>query len=210
MAYTTVLRNQLHSPNAATRVKAISIIARERHVEFAGELIEVLTHDPSPEIRGRSAWALGRLHYKNAHGRLVECLKGGDTEVKTWSAWALGELGFHKDIPTLARSAEKEKESPVRRAMYGAIRKLRLESTRSHVSQVERLLEPPRTRDPLARRIVEELMSLEWPGDKDAIVALRRQLRQVDPPYFSMYMQWFQRRPTIALAIDNQRLVYGR
>ena len=209
VGYTSALRDQLYATSDAARVKAISTIARERRLEFADELLHILSSEGKAEIRGRAAWALGRLHRKEAHDQLLHCLKASEAEMRTWSAWALGELGFYSDIPTLARAAEGEVDGEVRRAILGALRKLRLEPTRSHVSQVERLMRRPPTRDPLLKRIVEELAILEWPRDRDRIVALRREMRQADPPYFSVYMQWVQRRPVLEQAINNPKFVYG-
>jgi len=34
-------------------------------------------------------------------------------------------------------------------------------------------------------------------------------MRQADPPYFSVYMQWVQRRPVLEQAINNPKFVYG-
>ena len=178
-------------------------------MEFAGDMLQVLVTEPNAGIRGRAAWALGRLHYKGAHDELLRCLKAGEAEVRTWSAWALGELGFYSDLPVLTRVAKREVDHEVRRAIFGALRKLRLEPTRSHINQVARLLSPPPTRGPEIRRIVEDLASLEWPKDRSRIVELRKELRNADPPYFTLYMEWVRRRPTLEQAATDPRYVYG-
>ncbi len=203
------LRDKLGSRDTRSKLEAISAIAREQRHEFAMDILDIFISDSSARVRGRAAWALGRLHYREAYDRLVVALTDVEAEVREWSAWALGEICFYKVLPLLVRAGEKEVNTGVRRAMFGAVRKLRLEPTRSHITQVARLLKPPETHDALIRRIIEQLASLEWPKDRDHIVALRRQLRNSDPPYFARYMEWVRRKPSIEQAITNPRYVYG-
>lgn len=208
MAYDAVLRSQIHSGDAVTRGRAISRIAWARHVELADDLMEVLGTDPKSEVRGRAAWALGKLRHGEAHAQLLGCLKAREAEVRKWSAWALGELGVYSDVPLIARLAANEQRHEVRQAMFGAVRKLRIEPTRIHVSRIERLLQPPSSGDSRVMQIVEALAPLDWPQDRAQIVALRRELKEVDSRYFSTYMQWLERKPTIQQAVDNPRLVF--
>lgn len=203
------LRDKLSSRDIQSKIEAISAIAREQRHEFANDILVLFVSESSACVRGRAAWALGRLHYREAYDDLVVGLTDVEPEVREWAAWALGEIGFYKVLSLLARAGEEEVNGKVRRAIFGAVRKLRLEPTRSHVSQVARLLKPPATNDPLIRRIVEGLASLEWPKDRDHIVALRRELRKTDPPYFAMYMEWVRRKPSLEQAITNPRYVYG-
>ena len=203
------LRQKLASQDVRLKIEAISAIAREQRNEFADDILTLFMNESTAHIRGRAAWALGRLHYREAYDHLIKGLRDTEAEVRTWSAWALGELGFYKAIPVLVRASETEVNYEVRRAILGAMKKLRLEPTRSHASQVARLLNPPPTRDPEIRRIVEELASLEWPKDRSRIVALRKELRKADPPYFTLYMEWVRRRPTLEQAATDPRYVYG-
>ena len=58
-------------------------------------------------------------------------------------------------------------------------------------------------------RSMEGLASLRWPKDSDRIVALKQKLREMDPPYFVLYMNWVRRRQSPEQAITNPHYVYS-
>ena len=136
-------------------------------------------------------------------------MEAGSPEVRSWSAWALGETGLFEGVNPLARALEAERNPTVRRAIGGALKKLRLEPTRDHVSTVIRRLRPPPTGNERTQLIVQNLASLEWPLEKEAIVELRKRLQQTDPDYFRAYMQWLRRKPSIESALLDRKKVYS-
>jgi HEAT repeat protein len=149
------------------------------------------------------------MHCKNAFGALVKGLEAGNPEIRSWSAWALGEIGLSDGAGPLGHAMENEPNPAVRRAIGGALRKLRDESTRGHVSTVMRRLRPPPTDNRRTQFIVGSLASLEWPVDKEAIVELRRHLQETDPVYFWLYMDWLRRKPSIEHALLDPKKVYA-
>jgi hypothetical protein len=76
------------------------------------------------------------------------------------------------------------------------------------VSQAAKGLQPPPTEDGRIQSIVEKLASLEWPGDREAIIDLRREMQEVAPQYFETYMEWLRRKPLIESAVIDKRKVY--
>jgi len=104
---------------------------------------------------------------------------------------------------------ENEPNPLVRKAIGGALKKLRDEPTREHVSTVIRRLRPPPTDNERTQFIAENLASLQWPLEKEAIVELRRQLQEIDPIYFGLYMEWLRRKPSIERALLNPKKVYS-
>lgn len=203
------LREKLRSRDAKSQIEALCAIAKERRQEFGDDVIAVFDSTASGEVRSRAAWALGKLHFRRAYGHLLVGLTDAEPQVREWSAWALGETGFHKSIATLTVAAKKENDDKVRRAIFGAVKKLRLEPTRSHITEVTRRLRPPTAPDPQVRCLVDNLASLEWPKDSSRISDLRKELRRTDPPYFAMYMDWVRRKPTVEQAITDSRYVYS-
>jgi HEAT repeat protein len=160
-------------------------------------------------VRGLCAWALGKLACKEAYGDLVKAMEASNPEVRSWSAWALGEIGLYDAVSPLGRALETERNPAVRRAIGGALKKLRLEPTREHVTAVVRRLSPPATRNGRTQLIVQDLASLGWPLDKEAIVELRKQLQETDPAYFTAYIEWLCRKPSIEGALLDRKKVYS-
>ena len=55
-------------------------------------LVELLTHDPSPDMRRTAAMSLGKMADSNSIPALTASLKDEDPLVREYSAWALGQM----------------------------------------------------------------------------------------------------------------------
>ena len=209
MTRVDTLRQELSSLDPRRRRQAIFAIVKEDAKELSGCILSIFRRDASSAIRGLCAWALGKLHCKEAYPDLVNGMEADDPEVRSWSAWALGEIGLSDGVNPLEHAMENEPNPLVRRAIGGALKKLRDEPTREHVSTVIRRLRPPPTDNERTQFIVENLASLQWPLEKGAIVELRRKLQEIDPIYFGLYMEWLRRKPSIERALLNPKKVYS-
>lgn len=207
MVYSLSLR--LSSTDPAVVIQALKDVARGARTEFAEDTLRVLKSGHSPVVRGRSAWALGRLRYKAALDDLLSAVRNRDGEVRRWSAWALGELGFSSAEPILRAIGNKETRPDVRSAVFGAIKKLNFDRTREHHDVVVRRLEPPKSNNFRINRAVRDLEALAWPEDGKEIVRLRKEIKEVDGVYFGQYMDWIRRRPTITAGLADNRFVFG-
>ena len=176
-----LLRQELSSLDPRRRRQAIFAVVKENTNQLSGCILSIFRREASTTIKGLSAWALGKLHCKEAYADLVGGLQAGSPDVRSWSAWALGEIGLLDGVAPLARAFETERNPAARRAIGGALKRLRLEPTRDHVSTVIRRLRPPPTQNERIQFIVQNLAFLEWPLEKEAIVELRKQLQETDP-----------------------------
>jgi HEAT repeat protein len=208
MARVGELKQQLSSLDSQRRRQALFAVVQGDVKELSSYVLSIFRRETDSTVRGLSAWALGKLMHKGAYTDLVKALQTADPEVRRWSAWALGEIGLYEAFIPLGRALNSERNPTVRRAIGGALKKLRLEPTRVHLRAVTKRLQPPPTDDRRVEAIVQELGSLEWPLDKDAIIDLRRQMQQIAPLYFRNYMDWLRRKPSIESALVNKSKVY--
>jgi hypothetical protein len=208
MARIDELKRHLSSLEPRRRRQALFAAVQEDAKELSGYVLSIFRREANGGVKGLCAWALGRLMCREAYADLVKGLQTGDPEVRKWSAWALGEMGFYEATIPLSRALNSEGNPAVRRAIGGAVRKLRLETTRAHVSQVAKRLQAPPAGDKRIQAIVEKLAYLEWPVDKEAIIHLRREMQEVAPRYFKTYMEWLRRKPLIESAVVDKRKVY--
>ncbi|MEX1195811.1 MAG: hypothetical protein WD904_03850 [Dehalococcoidia bacterium] len=86
---------------------------------------------------------------------------------------------------------------------------MNLNHTREHYDAVARRLKPPVSNDISLTRRVRQLEGLTWPDDRDEIVRLRGEIKNTDSGFFTSYMEWVRKRPTIQSAIGDRRLVFG-
>ncbi len=202
-------RANLKAPNPKTRTDALFTAVQHNLRELSSEILDLFGQERDCEIKGRSAWALGRLRYHPAFNDLVQGLRDKDRRVRTWSAWALGEIGGDRASVPLMEAMKNEPVAQVQRAIGGALKKLRLESTRVHVKQVVKGLQPPPTKDQSIVAIIDKLESLKWEEDAERIIALRKEILQKDPAYFKAYMDWVKRKPALEGAWGDKRKVFS-
>ncbi len=81
-----ILREGLHSPSVPMR---------------ADEVIDLLHHDPSVEVRARAARSLGRMGSPRATKALLSCVDDGPIAMRAQAIWALGEIGAPEALPVL-------------------------------------------------------------------------------------------------------------
>jgi len=203
------LMRKLQSPSYEVKKDALFQIVEHNLKEFGDDILRLLGEEKDPNIKGRYAWALGRLHCHTAFDVLVKGLHSRYRDVRIWSAWALGELGNERARSPLTRVLDRETESKVRRSIGGALKKLSMEPTRVHVSQLNKKLKPPRSQDPVIVAIVKKLEALQWQQSKEEVIALREQILDRDPEYFKVYMEWFKIKPTLLAALTNRKKVYS-
>ena len=203
------VRSGLHSPNADRRKQAIFQAVREKLAQLGPDLIELMKSESDPGLESRCAWALGKLNYREAELALIPALSSRAKEVRTWSAWALGEIGNARTEPHLRRALDRENLDDVRRSIGGALKKLNFDSTRAHVSQLRKALQPPETQDPTLVALMDRLEQLEWEADADKIVELRAAMKGHAPDFFNSYMEWVRRKPEIIATLKDDRRVFS-
>jgi len=202
------VRAKIKSSNARTRRSGLFEAANHNLKELSHEILVLFRNENDSPVKSVCAWALGRLRYIAAFDDLVQGLRDRHRSVRIWSAWALGEIGLDRATRPLIAAREKEPAADVRRAIGGALRKIRLEPTRVHRKQVLKQLQPPVCEDRVIMTIVGKLESLTPVEDRDEIVALREQILARDPLYFQRYMEWTERKPILEKALANKRKVF--
>ena len=203
-----IVRRDLSSPDDDRKKKAIFKAVEEKLAELGPDLIQLMKSEKDPTLKSRCAWALGRLNCREAEPSLIAALNERSEEVRTWSAWALGEIGNIKTEAFLRQALDRESEDNVRQAIGGALKKLNYDSTRVHVSQLSKALQPPKTQDPTLVALMERLQQLEWKTEADEIVAVRAEMKKYDPDFFNSYMSWVRRKPEIVAALEDDRKVF--
>ena len=203
-----LVRSDLSSPDGDRKIKAIFRAVEEKLAELGPDLVQLMKSEKDPTLKSRCAWALGRLNCREAEPSLIGGLDDRSEEVRIWSAWALGEIGNTRTEAHLGRALTRENRDNVRQAIGGALKKLNYDSTRVHVSQLRKALQPPETQDPTLLALMERLKQLEWKTDADQIVAVRAEMKDYNPAFFNSYMSWVRRKPEIIAALEDDRKVF--
>ncbi len=209
----STLRAQLWHDKRSYRRDAIGAIARFELHELADDVMRCLMRESDDRVRARCAWTLGRLHHRPALNLLktLMCNRNISEEVRTWAAWAVGEIGTTNEETMLSRELRRASSNGLRRAIGGALKKVRLESTRAPIRQVARQLNPPQTRNSAIRHVVDRLQPLEaeLPRTLPTVVELRLEMKATDEGYFRTYMEWLERKPILERALTDPKVVYG-
>ncbi len=116
------LLDALRAPSPSSREAAALGLGLVRHRDEAVEraLIGALA-DREGLVRGRAAWALGRLECRTAVDGLVGVLGDAEPRVRAQAAIALGEIEDARAIPALARSLREDREPSVRKSAAWAL-----------------------------------------------------------------------------------------
>lgn len=203
------VKNKIKSSSPQIRRSGLFDAANHNLKELSGEILILFREEKDNSIKSLCAWVLGRLRYLAAFDDLVQGLRHKDKSVRIWSAWALGEIGVDKATSPLIEAQKIELVANVKRAIGGALKKLRLEPTRVHRKQVLKQLQPPLSKDSGIMAIVKKVETLRWTEDKDEIVALREQIQKRDSLYFKRYMEWFERKPILESALVDKQKVFS-
>ncbi len=89
----SLLRQGLKSRSMPTRAVTVELLGRFQALGAAEDVIDLLHHDPSVEVRARAARSLGRMGSPRALPPLLVCLNDGPVAVRAMTIWALGEIG---------------------------------------------------------------------------------------------------------------------
>lgn len=96
-----LLRQSLASPSVPTRALAVELLGRFQALAAADEVIDLLHHDPSVEVRARAARSLGRMGSPRAVQPLLASVEEGPLAMRAQAIWALGEMGALEALPVL-------------------------------------------------------------------------------------------------------------
>lgn len=99
-----VLRDGLHSPSVPTRAVTVELLGRFQALIAADDVIDLLHHDPSVEVRARAARSLGRMGSPRAVEPLLTYVDTGPVAMRAQAIWALGEIGAPEALPYLRAS----------------------------------------------------------------------------------------------------------
>ena len=88
-----VLRQGLRSKSVSSRAVTVELLGRFQALAAIDEVVELLHHDPSAEVRARAARALGRMSSPRAVDALLVNLDDGPMAMRVQAIWALGEIG---------------------------------------------------------------------------------------------------------------------
>jgi hypothetical protein len=97
----SLLRKGLESRSVPTRAAAVELLGRFQALDALDDVIELLQHDPSSEVRARAARALGRLGSPRAVDALLATVADGPPATRMQAIWALGEIGDDQAVPVL-------------------------------------------------------------------------------------------------------------
>jgi HEAT repeat protein len=96
-----LVRQGLGSPSVPTRALTVELLGRFQALAATDDVIDLLHHDPSVEVRARAARALGRMSSPRAVGPLMACVEEGPMAMRAQAIWALGEIGAEEALPIL-------------------------------------------------------------------------------------------------------------
>ena len=119
-----VLRQGLRSRSAPIRAVSVELLGRFQALAAGVEVIGLLNHDPSIEVRIRAAQSLGRMGLPRAVDPLLATLRSGPVAMHPQVVWALGEIGAEEAVPAL-REALTGPSAQVRSAAALALQALR-------------------------------------------------------------------------------------
>jgi len=97
----SLLRQGLRSRSVATRAVTVELLGRFQSLAAADDVLGLLQHDPSVEVRARAARCLGRMGTPRTIGPLLACLDDGPVALRVQAIWALGEIGADESVPAL-------------------------------------------------------------------------------------------------------------
>ncbi|MEA2827026.1 MAG: hypothetical protein QOG43_1465 [Actinomycetota bacterium] len=97
----SVLRQGLKSRSVATRAVTVELLGRFQALAAADDVLGLLQHDPSVEVRARAARCLGRMGTPRTVAPLLACLDDGPVAMRIQAIWALGEIGADEAVPAL-------------------------------------------------------------------------------------------------------------
>jgi HEAT repeat protein len=97
----SVLHPCLSHPSEPTRALAVELLGRVQALDSLPELVDLLEHDPSTDVRVRAARALGRTGSPRAVQPLIDCVPSGPPGLVAEAVTALGRLGAIAAVPTL-------------------------------------------------------------------------------------------------------------
>jgi HEAT repeat protein len=101
-----LLREGLTSPSVPKRALTVELLGRFQALVAADEVIDLLHHDPSVEVRARAARSLGRMGSPRAVKPLLGCVEDGPVATRAQAIWALGEMGALEALPILRTTLE--------------------------------------------------------------------------------------------------------
>jgi HEAT repeat protein len=101
-----LLREGLTSASVPKRALTVELLGRFQALVAADEVIDLLHHDPSVEVRARAARSLGRMGSPRAVKPLLGCVEDGPVATRAQAIWALGEMGALEAIPVLRTTLE--------------------------------------------------------------------------------------------------------
>ena len=82
--------------------------------------LEAVLRDPSEELRGQAAWALGTIEPPSAPASLIAALKDASPQVRVRAAWALGRIEDGAAASALLPLL-KDSDPEVRKAAFWAL-----------------------------------------------------------------------------------------
>ena len=97
----SVLRQGLRSRSVPSRTVTVELLGRFQALAAIDDVVDLLRHDPSVEVRARAARALGRMGSPRATDALIASLSDGPVAMRVQAIWALGEIGAPEAVPAL-------------------------------------------------------------------------------------------------------------
>jgi len=97
----SVLRQGLGSRSVPARAVTVELLGRFQALAAIDDVVGLLHHDPSVEVRARAARALGRMGSPRSVDALLASLDNGPAAMRVQAVWALGEIGDPRAVPAL-------------------------------------------------------------------------------------------------------------
>ena len=162
----------LEDPDERVRVGSLTAIIRLGDTARADQIIAILAHDPSDEVRERAALAAGILGLERARAELVRaCGRTAPVNLRGAAVLALGALG---DESVAGRVADMQDDAAVRELLQARLRDdaeyrlLGMKLRQSHSLELRALASPTRTE--MERELTDGMRSVLDPAERRRVV----------------------------------------
>lgn len=187
------------------QLQAIFEIGDRAHRNLADNVLRIAEINTDTRTLKQAAWALGKLGRRKDLSLLARLALHDAVEVATPACWALGEIGGDDARRALEAARVNDCSGELGGVIGGALKKIEGKPVTVPLEVLERRTRAPRSPRTNVRELVDRLEELSPSTDFDVLIALREELRNLDPGYFAEYMAYLRDCPKVHAQLDRRR-----